>query len=297
MANRAAPLPKTHVGSLPFLNSLALDAFLACARSGQATLAAKALHITQSALSQRIRNLEDNLQVTLFLRSRSGMALTDAGRELVRHCVVHEAMETEVVQRLRGTSEGLARQRVGVASFSSVHASIVAVAAAAASRKFPSLVFDLRVDEMAVLPRLLENGSVQFCLLDAPLTAGPFEARVIGVERNVLVERACGPVADVFLDHNQTDAYTKTYFGARAGAGLTRHFVGDIHAILAGVKHGLGRAILPRHLVRGHDDLRILNPSKELRVPVVLHFAKQSYMPESLRGVMQALVETAKETL
>ncbi|MFI9150506.1 LysR family transcriptional regulator [Streptomyces sp. NPDC053367] len=56
--------------------------FAAVAEEGTLTGAAKRLFVSQPALTKQIRRLEDDLGVRLFARSRSGMALTEAGREL-----------------------------------------------------------------------------------------------------------------------------------------------------------------------------------------------------------------------
>ncbi|MFD8120807.1 LysR family transcriptional regulator [Streptomyces albidoflavus] len=56
--------------------------FAAVAEEGSLTRAAARLFVSQPALTKQIRRLEDDLGVRLFTRSRSGMALTEAGREL-----------------------------------------------------------------------------------------------------------------------------------------------------------------------------------------------------------------------
>ncbi|MWB79320.1 LysR family transcriptional regulator [Pseudooceanicola sp. 216_PA32_1] len=57
-----------------------LEAFCALAQAGTTHLAARALNLTQSAVSRSIGTLEDRLGVALFLRERQRMALSDAGR-------------------------------------------------------------------------------------------------------------------------------------------------------------------------------------------------------------------------
>ncbi len=56
--------------------------FVAVAEEGSLTGAAARLFVSQPALTKRIRRLEEDLGVRLFTRSRTGMALTEAGREL-----------------------------------------------------------------------------------------------------------------------------------------------------------------------------------------------------------------------
>jgi DNA-binding transcriptional LysR family regulator len=56
-----------------------IQLFLAVAREGSIKRAAQTEHIAQSALSRRIAELERSLGVVLFVRSPSGVVLTDAG--------------------------------------------------------------------------------------------------------------------------------------------------------------------------------------------------------------------------
>ena len=56
-----------------------LRAFEAAARHLSFTLAAQEIHITQSAVSQHVRNLEDYLGCQLFIRKTRAIELTEAG--------------------------------------------------------------------------------------------------------------------------------------------------------------------------------------------------------------------------
>jgi DNA-binding transcriptional LysR family regulator len=59
--------------------------FLAIAAHGSFVAAAERLHVTQSTVSARIRQLETDLGVRLFVRNRAGASLTPAGRRFLRH--------------------------------------------------------------------------------------------------------------------------------------------------------------------------------------------------------------------
>lgn len=73
--------------------------FIAAAERGSFRRAAKALEIQESAVSRRIRDLEDELGAALFIRHNGGVHLTQAGqRFFVRACKVitqigHAAMD------------------------------------------------------------------------------------------------------------------------------------------------------------------------------------------------------------
>jgi DNA-binding transcriptional LysR family regulator len=62
-----------------------LKTFLEVARTRHFGKAADALFVTQSAVSARIKLLESNLGVELFIRRRNDIQLTQAGMRLVRH--------------------------------------------------------------------------------------------------------------------------------------------------------------------------------------------------------------------
>ncbi|WP_020652962.1 LysR family transcriptional regulator [Massilia niastensis] len=59
-----------------------MRAFVAVARTGHFTLAAQTLHVTQSALSGLIKELEQTLGARVIDRSTRKISLTDIGREL-----------------------------------------------------------------------------------------------------------------------------------------------------------------------------------------------------------------------
>ena len=57
-----------------------LESFAEVARTGNVSRAAEALFLTQPAITARLRALERDLGVDLFVRTHRGMRLTDAGR-------------------------------------------------------------------------------------------------------------------------------------------------------------------------------------------------------------------------
>ncbi|MFC7557150.1 LysR substrate-binding domain-containing protein [Pseudoroseomonas wenyumeiae] len=62
-----------------------LRAFVAIAEAGSLMAAAKTLNSSPPALSARLKNLEDELGTTLFMRWARGLSLTDQAREFLVH--------------------------------------------------------------------------------------------------------------------------------------------------------------------------------------------------------------------
>jgi len=61
--------------------------FLAVVEAGSFVEAAERVHVTQSTVSMRIRNLEEQLGKVLFERSKTGATLTAAGTQFHRHAL------------------------------------------------------------------------------------------------------------------------------------------------------------------------------------------------------------------
>lgn len=61
-----------------------LHAFEAVARTGSVSVAARELNLTQSAVSRQIKDLEEQLEVELFVRERQALRLTLAGEMYAR---------------------------------------------------------------------------------------------------------------------------------------------------------------------------------------------------------------------
>jgi LysR family glycine cleavage system transcriptional activator len=95
---------------LPPLN--ALKAFEAAARHESFTRAADELCVTQGAVSQQVKALEDVLSVKLFNRERQRLVITEAGRDYLT--VIRDALDRIAL----GTERLLERQNAGVLTVS-----------------------------------------------------------------------------------------------------------------------------------------------------------------------------------
>ncbi len=74
--------------------------FLAVAAHGSFVAASEHLHITQTAVSARIRALEGHLDTRLFVRDKSGARLTAAGERFVRYATALVAVWQDARQQV-----------------------------------------------------------------------------------------------------------------------------------------------------------------------------------------------------
>jgi DNA-binding transcriptional LysR family regulator len=90
-----------------------LRAFIAVAETGRMTQAAKVIHITQSAVSQRIRRLEELLSLDLFERRADAALLTREGERFMSRARRLIALNDEILSEM-GRGDFAGEIRIGV---------------------------------------------------------------------------------------------------------------------------------------------------------------------------------------
>ena len=138
-----------------------LRSFLSVVEHGSIRAAARALGITQPAVTQAMRELEASLDVPLLHRGAAGVELTVYGKALARRAsLIHREIEQAVgeINQIRDGSTGL----VAVALSTAVALRLLPGAFAAFRAKYPRV--EVRLHEASIpntMPRLLD-GSVDF---------------------------------------------------------------------------------------------------------------------------------------
>lgn len=141
------------------LDYAALSALAAVVREGSFERAARALHVTPSAVSQRVRLLEERMGCALVVRGQPCSA-TEAGQQLCRHVAQVQLLEHDL-QGLAPQTRGAALPRAQLAvavnadSLASWFAPAVARYAAAAP-----VLLDLTVDDQDHTAERLRSGAV-----------------------------------------------------------------------------------------------------------------------------------------
>lgn len=275
------------------LSSAQLEAFIAVAQTLSFTQAAERLYITQSALSQRVLNLEKELETTLFIRDRSGLKLTEVGSKLVRYCQLKNSLEDDFLAGLKSKDSIELAGVLRIGGFSSVMCSVVLPSLANLLKTHRKLKIQTVSREMSDLLNLLKRGEIDYMILGDHLDKEELERVALGVEKNVLVEAKNYSGPDIYLDHDEADQTTASYLrrAKKSAQAIERLFLDDIYGVIEGAKLGLGRAVVPRHLIQNEKKLTVLNPNLTLDVPVYLYYYLQPYYPNLHAQVVASLKE------
>lgn len=139
------------------LDSRQLRAFLALARTGSFTGAAKLLHLTQSAISHAVKVLEETLECRLMHRNARQVIFTRHGRELLKHAEGLEHRMKQAREALRSL-DGSPRGTLRIGCTSAASQFILPGVLREFKESFP--LYEIRVlpgESPAVLERLLRD--------------------------------------------------------------------------------------------------------------------------------------------
>ncbi|HEU4655885.1 MAG TPA: LysR family transcriptional regulator [Capillimicrobium sp.] len=170
--------------------------FVAVARHGSFTRAAEELWLTQSALSQQIRRLENEVGVPLLARTSRGAELTAAGEQLLARAE-RALAEVDAARAELGGHAGATAGRVRVAA-TAVDGARLPAALAAFHRRHPGIQVALRHASASEAAALAARGSVDLAVvgLAGAAPAGAVVAAELAEPlRAMLPAGASGPVA------------------------------------------------------------------------------------------------------
>jgi len=259
------------------LSNRQLTAFMTVAATLNFTRAAERLGITQSALSHRIRQLETDLGTVLLNRSSQGAELTEAGNRVLRFCHTSASLEDEILADLGSDSEGPLKGVIRIAAHSSILETVLLPALAPLIRDNPLVQCELLSVESNDLPGVLKGGEAELVITDRLLDWSNLTSHQLGHETYIAISSISETTRhDVFLDLDARDRVTEDFFRHQKNAPkYRRSFFSNVSGIIAGVEHGLGRAVVSRHLVKNNSNIKVLPQYDPIASPVVLHYYTQ----------------------
>ena len=260
-----------------------LRTIVAIADQGSLLAAGQALGLSHSAVSLRIKSLEEDLGVQLLDRSARPIRLTPDGEEMLLHARELERIRQEVRLAVR-SGELRGNLRVGAVPTTLTH--LVPPALALLRRNHPEIELHVRSGLSGELALALRQGEIDTALLSEPALPMEDLATKLILEEELVLIAATGVEGlswrQAIKDHPFIWFSRKTW----AGQLIERYLlhkrlsvhgqmeVDSLEAISAMVRHGLGVAIVPMRAGGGHDQgglrqLRLDDPVPRRRLVIM----------------------------
>jgi DNA-binding transcriptional LysR family regulator len=285
-----------------------LKVFHAAARTGGFTQASRALRLSQSTISQHIKQLEAELGCQLFLRVGKRVLLTEAGQLLREHCerLLQDLKHAEMaIQDLNGLQRGKVRFGSGATTLIYQLPPVLE----AFQTKYPNIelvIVSETTDEMVrdVLAQRLDLALVMLPVAESNLQFTPLHREELLValpRRHPLTRKAALSVADLralrFILYEKKTVMRGLIDGWFTALGVTPQIamvLENIEAIKSLVASGLGASVLPASAV-GNDALdkkvRLMRVQQHsLYRQLALVTLKSAYLPNAVRALFDLIV-------
>jgi len=155
-----------------------MRSFVAIAKLGSFTRAARELHLSQPALTVQIRHLEESLRVRILDRNTRSVQLTRIGRELVP---IFERLLGELDTVVSSVHDLSTKQYgiVRVACLPSVAATVMPNAIATFKARYPGVHFNVRDGVGGKILALLKSDAVDFGITAGEINDPEFKTSVL----------------------------------------------------------------------------------------------------------------------
>jgi LysR family transcriptional regulator, chromosome initiation inhibitor len=273
------------------LDYSALSALAAVIGEGSFERAALALHVTPSAVSQRIRLLEERVGCALVVREQPCRA-TETGRRLCQHVDRVRLLEQDLQGTLPALApKGIARVALPIAVNADSLATWFAPTLAAFAADAPVLV-ELAVDDQDHTTEWLRSGAVLAAVTGTARPAAGCNSRPLGAMRYraaaspaFVARHFAGGVGAGSLAQAPSLVFnTKDELQARwvrrlchRHVDLPRHTLPSPQAFVTAAVAGMGWGLQPQALIASHLDdgsLVELQPDTPLDVPLYWQHAR-----------------------
>lgn len=233
-----------------------LAAFAAVIELGSFDAAADRLHVTPSAISQRIKSLEQRVGQVLVVRQKP-CSPTPAGVPLLRLAAQTAVLEAEALADMGGGNDHAVRVAIAV------NADSMATWFAAVFERLPDVLFDVRIEDQDHSARLLRDGTVMGAVTTERAPIPGCRVRPLGrmrytpVASRAYLERwlpdgftARAASAAPSLAWNRADALQDMLVRRVFRRDIARptHFVPTSEGFAAAVRAGLGWGMFPEAL-------------------------------------------------
>lgn len=291
-----------------------LEAFLAVIEEGSFDRAAKRLCITPSALSQRIKGLEDRLGAVLVKRSVPSVA-TQVGEKLLRRAQSMRLLEAETLTDFRpGEGDETARLTILVNNDSLATWLPEAFAAFAAETEGERVSLELLTDDQDHALESLRNGTAIAVVTSEAHPVSGARATPLGAMRYIAVtspalaaslgsvgfETSLQSAPVIFYDRKDTlqDRFLASFgIGPEAFTGLV-HYAPSPTAMIDLAARGLGWCMAPESLAKPWIDRgQVVALAPEHAIDVPLYWQSSAIRSALLTRLGAVIRKTAAKRL
>ncbi len=287
-----------------------LESFVEVARTGNVSRAAQALFLTQPALTARLKSLEGDLGIELFVRSARGMRLTDAGRAFLPYAQRTLGLVTEGRRAIADLREGATGELV-IGAAPAVSTYLLPTVLKSFRSSFPNVRLGVRTGHTEEVLEMVLRQEVNIGL-GRPVRHPEVELIPIFEDEMLLVVSRRHPFAArtrVRIDElaserlilfDRTSSYHELTSALFREAGVVPASVMELDNVEAAkkmVQLGLGVALLPRMALAAELRSRSLRPvrligAQPARRPIVALRRKDAGTPI---GPVAGFLETLRE--
>lgn len=284
------------------LLSANLQTFLAVYEKNSVSAAASVLNIGQTAVTQRIRSLEDEIGVSLFTRSRKGMKLTSEGKSILNYCLRAKELEGQTFSELKNTGSTIEIELkiAGPTSFISGRA---ITCCKEVLRKWPQLNLQFSIDDRENRLELLKQGLVDIAILYPHQVPSEMDSKILKPDEYLLLghpswkDRELREILQnerlfAFHENDHTSLNYLKSFGLLQFLRRSRLFVNENLALSSLMKYGVGFGLLSKEIsepILKNGELIDLNKGYVLKDPLALAWYPRPKMPAYFRDVVRAL--------
>lgn len=284
------------------IDPIQLAALNAILRLGSFDAAAAALHVTPSAISQRLKALEEHVGATLVLRSQPCQP-TPLGARLAKHAEDIALLEAHALGDIATAGATPARLTLAVPADSLATWLIPAFAAV------PEMLFDLRIDDQDTADNWLRRGAVSAAVTGHDRAVPGCDLFALGAMRYVATASPAfmrryfpqGVTTTALskapmLTFNAKDQLQTRWIKQKTGKHLhpPAHQMPSTHAFVDAALQGLAWGMNPKTLVEGHlatGRLIALDPLEPQDVPLFWQVTR--VMADALSPLTRAVMDNA----
>ncbi|WP_294549447.1 LysR family transcriptional regulator [uncultured Pseudoflavonifractor sp.] len=282
-----------------------LKYFLAVAREENITKAAALLHLTQPTLSRQLMQLEEELGVKLFHRSRYHIVLTDEGMLLRRRAQELIDLAEKTAQEFRREPELRGEISIGSGDLEGMH--VLAEFLASFQKLHPQVTYQIYSGNADNIKEQLERGTLDLGLLLEPVDISKYDMIRLPVkeqwgvhvqENSPLAQNPSVTAQDlsklplIYTRRGVVQKELERWFGPYA-KDLRVAATGNLPYNMALLSRAGVGAFLTIRLRCSYEGLRFLPLSPPLESSTVLAWKKTETFPPAV----SALLEHIKECL